>query len=218
MLFTCWEQKITTFKLATTVISECSCFRHGRPYCGLGVVVIPLFPVRIVHVLVFVASVSLHKLLIWRLVGTNFIIMKKIFLLFTLCCLAFNFNACSSDDDNQDDNDTTKTGINPPDWIIGTWKADLVTLHEFEFTKDNFIFTQLTTVYNFAEIAKQDYYTVKEIVNTNTEYQISKIFDSATGTSATDTFKFIKASEDETTFYMSNVGVNPVAIKLNRIK
>ena len=143
--------------------------------------------------------------------------MKKLFLLCTLCCLALSFNSCSSDDEEQD-KDKTETVISPPDWLIGKWKAELVTLHEFEFTKDNFIFTQLTTTYNFAEIAKQDYYSVKETTNTKNEYQIEKIFDSGTGTKATDAFKFVKVSENETTFYMSNVGVNPVAIKLNRIK
>lgn len=143
--------------------------------------------------------------------------MKNLFLSIALFSLLFSFNSCSDDDGNKNDGGDSSS-INPPAWIIGTWKSsELGETHKFEFTKNNFIFTQLTTVYNFAEISKQNNYTVKETANSTDTYQIEKIFDSGTGVSATDSFKFIKVSDSEVTFYMSGMGINPVPIKLNRI-
>jgi len=133
--------------------------------------------------------------------------------------MLFSFTSCSDDDDdNGGQGSGGSSTINPPTWIIGTWKSpELGETHKFEFIKNNFIFTQLTTVYNFADISKQDYYTVKEPINTSDMYQIEKIFDSGTGVKATDSFKFVKVSDNEITFYMSGVEINPVPIKLNRV-
>ncbi len=144
--------------------------------------------------------------------------MKKFILCLSLICLTFSFNSCSNDDD---DNNSQGSGgsstINPPAWIIGTWKSpELGETHKFQFTKNNFIFTQLATVYNFAEIAKQDYYSVKETTNTSDIYQIEKTFSGA-GVTAKDSFKFVKVSDNEVTFYMSGVGINPAPITLNRV-
>lgn len=145
--------------------------------------------------------------------------MKKSLLLLLTIGMLFILNACSDDDKESPDKDKTETIINPPKWLHGTWKStELRDTHKFEFTPENFIFTQLNITYDFAKIAKEDIYTVKEITNTDAEYRIDKITDLVgTGQTATDSFKFIKVSDNEVTFYMSGVGVTPVPITLKRV-
>lgn len=146
--------------------------------------------------------------------------MRKLFLLFALVGALLSFNACSDDDKEDIDNGKTEGSIKPPKWLHGEWQAEeLGETHKFEFTSDNFLFTQINVTYDFAKIAKQDYNTVKEITNTDTEYRIDRIQELVgTGQTATDSFKFVKDSEGQVTFYLSGMGVNPVGIKLTKIK
>ncbi|WP_165024823.1 hypothetical protein [Dysgonomonas sp. ZJ279] len=139
-----------------------------------------------------------------------------VFILFSIC-----FASCSKDDGSIEGQETgqpetpSETILSPPDWIIGTWKSPLLgESHKFEFTENNFIFTQLTISYNFSEISKQQYYTVKEITNTGSAYQIDKTFYMVgTGQTLTDSFKFVKVSDNEVTFYVVGI-LNPIPYKL----
>lgn len=145
--------------------------------------------------------------------------MKKTLLLLLSIGILLVFNACSDDDKNAPNEDKIGTNIHPPKWLHGTWKGvELGDTHKFEFTSDNFIFTQINITYDFAKIAKEDLYTVKEITNTDTEYRIDKTTDLVgTGQAATDSFKFVKVSDNEVTFYLSGMSINPVPITLKRI-
>ena len=142
--------------------------------------------------------------------------MKKLFLFLALMGMLFSLNACSDDDKGDPDKGKTEGSIKPPKWLHGEWKAEeLGETHKFEFTSDNFLFTQINITYDFAKIAKQDYNTIKEVTNTDTEYRIDRIQELVgTGQTATDSFKFVKSENGDIFFYLSGIGANPISFKL----
>lgn len=129
--------------------------------------------------------------------------MRKTILFILLICLSLNFFSCSN---NDDENDTTNGScINPPEWLIGTWIH-----YDGDVEENKYIISENNIIEFTYDISRdlRETYCDKEFAGITTEqtfeddYYLFKWILTSNGTTVPNDFYFFKV--DSNTMNYSN--------------